>query len=109
MNKRITQLACSFVCELAIAFAFTSSSSLKTCCSSTWLHVMIASITLTTTWLGLGFFVITMAIIFGLIENMFWISNFLGQSNAQCLELEQIIQIYVIYTKFKIKKVALTS
>jgi hypothetical protein len=50
-----------------------------------------------------------MAIIFGLIENMFWISNFLGQSNAQCLELEQIIQIYVIYTKFKIKKVALTS
>ncbi len=104
MNKRIMQLACSFVYQLAVAFAFTNSSSLQTCCSSSWLHVMIASTTLTSTWLGLGFFVITMAIIVGLVQNMFWTSNFLGQSNAQCLELEQIIQGYVIYTKFKIKK-----
>jgi hypothetical protein len=42
----------------------------------------------------LGFFATIVAIMVGLIYNMFYTSTFLGQSCAQCLELEQIIQGY---------------
>jgi hypothetical protein len=57
----------SSVHQSAITFAFTNFRSLRTYCSSTWLCVVTATITLIGTLSNLGFFANTITIVVGLI------------------------------------------
>ncbi len=86
---------CCYTHQLVVVFAFTNFCFLKTCCFNPWLHVVIVGITLIGTLLGIGLFVATIKIIFGLVRNIFWTFAFLGQLGARCSKQEQIIQGYL--------------
>lgn len=79
---------CSFIYQSAVAFAFTSSHSLRACCFGIWLRVVTSTTTFIGTLSCLGFFVTIVVIMVGLVWNMFWTSIFLGQSSARCSKLK---------------------
>ncbi len=62
---------CSFIYQSTVAFAFIGSCFLKACC-----RVMTSITTLTSTLSCLRFFVTIVAIVVGLVRNMFWTSIF---------------------------------
>jgi hypothetical protein len=62
---------CSSICQSTIVFAFINLHSLSTCYSSTWLRVVTRTITLTSTLSGLENLANKMAIVVGLVRNMF--------------------------------------
>jgi len=62
---------CFFICQSIANFAFVGSCALNTCCSSTWLCVMITTTTLIGTLSSLEGFYIIMVVVIGLVWNIF--------------------------------------
>jgi hypothetical protein len=69
MDERITHLF--LIYQSVVTFAFTNSRSLNTYCSGTWLHVVVATTTLISTLSNLKGFDTIVAIVVGLVWNMF--------------------------------------